>query len=55
MGKIVGLTHVFRKSFQLLSPTEICGVITTLKETLGDRTILNNSVCYGDILQGRKC
>ena len=54
MGKTVGLTHVFRKSFLLLSPTEICGVITTFKETLCDRTIFNSSVCYGDILQGQK-
>lgn len=42
-------------SFQLLSPTEICGVITS-KETLDDRIIFNNntSVCYGDIFQRRK-
>lgn len=52
MGRITGLTHVFQKSFQLVSPAKIYGVTTTLKETLSNRITFNNSVCYGDIFQG---
>lgn len=56
MRRIVGELLFLGDSFQLLSPTEICGVITTSKETLDDRIIFNNntSVCYGDIFQRRK-
>ena len=42
MGRIVGLTHVFQKSFQFLLPTKIYGGTSTLKDTLGNRIIFNN-------------
>lgn len=54
MGRIVGLTHIFKKSCQLVISTKMYGVTITLKETVGNRIIFNNSVRYGDIFQGQK-
>lgn len=54
MGRITGLSNVFQKSFQLVSPATIYGVTTTLKETLGNRITFNNCLLWRHFLRGNK-